>query len=243
MNTPHQAPVSHRPKYPPEHFPDFLSGYLSAICFTECHAGHPQLQHAEISRDAREAARRACSEFFWEFLRLLTQAAACESYSFEQAGVDFWLTRNHHGAGYWDRNQLPKELGEVLTEAAHAFGECYAMLGDDGRLHLSDEEPTAPEWPSRPRVYVLSLRCTQPLLQDLGLSPRKPFEVLSVFERLQDATRAASNLVLELERAFQEERPGLKLRSVADPQGARLGYEGHLLAQVQIHPRELTQPV
>jgi hypothetical protein len=21
----------------------------------------------------------------------------------EQAGIDFWLTRNRHGAGYWDR--------------------------------------------------------------------------------------------------------------------------------------------
>lgn len=39
------------------------------------------------------------------------------------AGHDFWLTRNHHGAGFWDRG-LPNELGEKLTKAAHDFGEC-----------------------------------------------------------------------------------------------------------------------
>lgn len=35
---------------------------------------------------------------------------------------DFWLTRNHHGAGFWD-GDYPKVTGELLTKLAHEFGE------------------------------------------------------------------------------------------------------------------------
>lgn len=52
----------------------------------------------------------------------------------ELAGHDFWLTRNHHGAGFWDR-QL--DNGEELADAAHAYGECCAYVGDDGKIYLS----------------------------------------------------------------------------------------------------------
>jgi hypothetical protein len=53
----------------------------------------------------------------------------------EQAGHDFWLTRNGHGAGFWDRGL--DVLGDRLAQAAHAWGECYAYVGDDGKVYLS----------------------------------------------------------------------------------------------------------
>lgn len=40
----------------------------------------------------------------------------------EQNGTDFWLTRNGHGAGFWDRGY--GAVGERLTDAAHVYGEC-----------------------------------------------------------------------------------------------------------------------
>jgi hypothetical protein len=39
-----------------------------------------------------------------------------------RAGHDFWLTRNHHGAGFWD-GDWPEDAGERLTKASHAYGE------------------------------------------------------------------------------------------------------------------------
>jgi len=39
-----------------------------------------------------------------------------------QAGHDFWLTRNDHGAGFWD-GDWTEEAGEALTKASKAFGE------------------------------------------------------------------------------------------------------------------------
>lgn len=50
-----------------------------------------------------------------------------------QVGHDFHLTRNHHGAGFWDRGL--GRIGERLTVAAEAFGE--AELMPDGAGHLA----------------------------------------------------------------------------------------------------------
>lgn len=46
---------------------------------------------------------------------------AANAVSSSQAGHDFWLSRNGHGTGFWDRG-LGAE-GDRLTDAAHAFGE------------------------------------------------------------------------------------------------------------------------
>lgn len=49
------------------------------------------------------------------------------------AGHDFWLTRNGHGAGFWDRGL--GELGERLTRAAKVYGSVDLYLGDDGLIY------------------------------------------------------------------------------------------------------------
>lgn len=47
-------------------------------------------------------------------------------------GHDFWLTRNGHGAGFWDRGL--GELGERFTRACRPFGEVNLYVTDDGRI-------------------------------------------------------------------------------------------------------------
>ena len=51
-----------------------------------------------------------------------------------RAGHDFWLTRNGHGAGFWD-GDWPEEIGERLTRACKAYGSCDLIVGDDGLIH------------------------------------------------------------------------------------------------------------
>lgn len=48
-------------------------------------------------------------------------------------GHDFWLTRNRHGAGFWDRGL--GEQGKALTKASHSYGEVYLYAGNDGKLY------------------------------------------------------------------------------------------------------------
>lgn len=66
-------------------------------------------------------------------------------YSEEQAGRDYWFTRNGHGVGFWDRRQLERPsvsspkgetIGDKLSDACrHQSVDLY--LGDDGKIYLS----------------------------------------------------------------------------------------------------------
>jgi hypothetical protein len=57
-----------------------------------------------------------------------------EQWSAEQAGHDFWMTRNRHGAGFWDRGH--GAAGAELTKLAHSAGERGVYVGDDGYLRF-----------------------------------------------------------------------------------------------------------
>lgn len=49
-----------------------------------------------------------------------------------QFGHDFWLTRNGHGAGFWDRGL--GEHGNVLTRAAKTFSSVDLYVNDNGEI-------------------------------------------------------------------------------------------------------------
>lgn len=51
-----------------------------------------------------------------------------------QAGHDFWLTQNMHGAGFWDGDY--PEHGNTLTETSHKFKEQNIYIGDDGKFYI-----------------------------------------------------------------------------------------------------------
>lgn len=56
----------------------------------------------------------------------------------EQLGHDFWLTRNGHGAGFWDRhygNTPENAAGDALTKASKPYGEVNLYRGDDGQIY------------------------------------------------------------------------------------------------------------
>jgi hypothetical protein len=50
-----------------------------------------------------------------------------------QIGHDFWLTRNGHGTGFWDRGL--GVIGERLTAACKKYGEIDLYVGDDNFIH------------------------------------------------------------------------------------------------------------
>lgn len=65
--------------------------------------------------------------------RFLAENASDVEGDDEQAGHDFWLTRNHHGCGFWDGDW--PEAGDRLTAASHRFGEVNLYVGDDGLIY------------------------------------------------------------------------------------------------------------
>lgn len=87
-----------------------------------------------IAPEALKAAIRECRAFQVETLDYLMPAYESDMpYGPDQAGHDFWLTRNGHGAGFWDRNL--GATGERLTKSAHTFGELSPYVGDDGLIY------------------------------------------------------------------------------------------------------------
>ena len=53
-----------------------------------------------------------------------------------QAGHDFWLNRNGHGTGFWDRPEIyGEEKAEELSTLAETFGVVDLYVGDDGRIY------------------------------------------------------------------------------------------------------------
>ncbi len=77
-----------------------------------------------------------CAEFQSANESLLMQAGTAE-----QNGHDYWLTRNGHGAGFWDRG-YSEELGQALTDAAHKAGERDLYIGDDGQVYVFPPDMT-----------------------------------------------------------------------------------------------------
>jgi hypothetical protein len=83
---------------------------------------------ADISQECAEQMALDCAQFQIE------NCADIETVTYTQAGHDFWLTRNGHGAGFWD-GDWPEEVGDRLTKAAREFGEFSLHVGDDGLIY------------------------------------------------------------------------------------------------------------
>lgn len=60
-------------------------------------------------------------------------AQGATSSGMAQAGHDFALTRNGHGAGFWDGDW--PVYGDLLTKASESFGEIDPYAGDDGLIY------------------------------------------------------------------------------------------------------------
>ena len=92
----------------------------------------------DIAPEARKAMEKDCEKFIAENETALGDyeekiGRNWEYSESEEAGHDFWLTRNGHGAGFWDRGI--GETGDTLTEASTGFGEVDLYAGDDGKLY------------------------------------------------------------------------------------------------------------
>jgi hypothetical protein len=53
-----------------------------------------------------------------------------------QTEYDYVLTRNRHGAGFWD-GDWSSEVSQILTDAAQSQPEFTALIDDDGKIYLA----------------------------------------------------------------------------------------------------------
>ena len=114
---------------------DVLPAYLEAVEFTDFGEDYQPPHGAEFSDRAFLEAHKDCLAF----IDTVANHGLMDEYiekggTAEQFAHDFWLTRNHHGAGFWDRGL--GGLGAQLTHHAHQAGERWPYQGDDGLVYF-----------------------------------------------------------------------------------------------------------
>ena len=88
----------------------------------------------DMSVESLDAAIKDCAAFQESNASALRDAyGARNRYDEESAGHDFWLTRNGHGAGFWDRGL--GEVGDELSKASKPYGSVDLYVGDDGKIY------------------------------------------------------------------------------------------------------------
>lgn len=111
----------------------FTTDYFTAMEWTDCHEDNPELRDAEGFSDALSArAETDCAAFQEANAEDLAAYREATGYT---GGVDFWLTRNGHGAGFWDRGL--GALGDRLSDASRAYSSIDLYAGDDGMIYGS----------------------------------------------------------------------------------------------------------
>jgi len=89
----------------------FIDAYFEAVYFTE-KVEDPELSAYDIRRGTID-----CLAFF------AANGYMIGADNISQAGHDFWLTRNGHGTGFWDRADTYGEYrAKKLTANAEVFG-------------------------------------------------------------------------------------------------------------------------
>jgi hypothetical protein len=85
-----------------------------------------------FTKKAKTIAKNECTKFVRLMFQTLTKDEANAILKYQGndlgslAGHDFFLTRNRHGAGFWDNaiyNELANEGCNRLTELSHKLGE------------------------------------------------------------------------------------------------------------------------
>ena len=106
----------------------------------DCEPLDAYFQISDFTVESLERAQEVVDDFFDQLDSAGLLDRANRFANDDRIAYDFWLTRQGHGAGFWDGDYADDtdDVGDALTEVAKGFGECYVDVGDDGQLYLND---------------------------------------------------------------------------------------------------------
>ena len=106
---------------------EFIRGCLECAIFTGLDDDGNPLEDSysaeDIPADIRRELESDCDDFLTRNAHYLTDDPF-------RGGMDFHLTRNRHGAGFWD-GDWPKDIGQILTDRAHTYGTSEIQVFTD----------------------------------------------------------------------------------------------------------------
>lgn len=115
---------------------EMTAAYLECAAWAEAPDEQPARDRwadATFTKAAQKRARLDCMKF----LRAVAASTieTIEDCDPAQVGHDLWLSRNGHGAGFFDRDQYAPEHRNILQDLAKAQGAAY-IFESRKRLHL-----------------------------------------------------------------------------------------------------------
>ena len=125
----------------PTQYKEFVGAYKEAALWASLDDDDIPLDDVKYadytwSEDAKKRIDDDCMTFF-------NMAYPIIYVNVSLAGHDFWLTRNGHGAGFWDGEWAYPSLyldiencGDFLTAAAKKYGELYVHPYAYGLFHI-----------------------------------------------------------------------------------------------------------
>ena len=113
-----------------------LTSYIQCALWSSMDdSGEPldgQYSEEDLSAETIEKMTADVERFVREAKDAIIDSGISES----DIGHDFWLTRNGHGAGFWDRG-LDKEVSDQFCKICDSFGSCELYLDDDNEIHIA----------------------------------------------------------------------------------------------------------
>lgn len=118
-------------KHTIQNLDSFTKQYIATGLWSSTDDNGRPLDEYEINNIDLETLQKIisdCKDFQTKYEKLYREGG----WDDEQAGHDFWLTRNGHGAGFWDRRWFmnTEEIGKKLTQAAKQYRSYELYVGD-----------------------------------------------------------------------------------------------------------------
>lgn len=122
---------------------DFVNSYLATAAWVTCESDECQ----DFTREAKKMAKQDCLDFISKVMRsnklkleqalklILTKGNDLTSLT----AHDFFLTRNRHGAGFWDKTDIyGVHEAKILTEISEEIGsvDCVHIRGKKSKLEF-----------------------------------------------------------------------------------------------------------
>lgn len=114
---------------------DFTKGYLECLYWSsskedpdnpDSDGNFEEHSFDEMAVDSLKRCASDCKAFQEDNAASLSEAYEKPGYTDAYAGHDFCLTRNGHGAGFWDRGL--GAVGIALTKASEEYGDINLYL-------------------------------------------------------------------------------------------------------------------
>lgn len=118
---------------------EMTAAYLECAAWASTNAEDDDKPFDSYGYPFTQAAKKRARLDCMKFLRAVAASTieTIENCDPSQVGHDLWLSRNDHGAGFFDgdRNQYAPEHRDILQDLARAMGECY-IFESRKRLHM-----------------------------------------------------------------------------------------------------------